>query len=129
MAQQQLWLIILAALIVAIAIAVGYLMFMDNSSSLNRDAVTTNLVNLAGRAQQYYRLPAASGGGQYSFTGLTISRLTSNPTNPNGTFAVISVSPTQIVLDGTGVEEGYDGSPISVTLTVFSDSTGVTINN
>ncbi len=129
MAQQQLWLVILAALIVAMGIAVGYLMFRDNSSSLNRDAVITNLVSLAGRAQQYYRIPAASGGGQFSFTGLTISRLTANPTNANGTFAVTSASPTQVVLDGTGVEEGYDGSPISVTLTVFSDSTAVSINN
>jgi len=128
-AQQQLWLIILAALIIAMGIAVGHLMFRDTSSSVNRDAVITDLVNLAARAQQYYRIPGASGGGHFSFTGLTISRLTANPTNANGSFVVTSVSPTQVVLDGTGVEGGNDGSPISVTITVFADSTAVRVNN
>ena len=64
MGQQQLLLIILGVIVVGIAVAVGITMFSDNAISANRDAVTNDLVNLASRAQQYYRRPASMGGGE-----------------------------------------------------------------
>ena len=64
MGQQQLLLIILGVIVVGIAVAVGITMFQDNAISANRDAVTNDLVNLAARAQQYYRRPTALGGAQ-----------------------------------------------------------------
>jgi len=67
MGQQQLLLIILGVIVVGIAVAVGITMFQDNAVSANRDAVTNDLVNLAARAQQFYRRPTALGGGQGSF--------------------------------------------------------------
>ncbi|MEK9138590.1 MAG: hypothetical protein AAB393_15815 [Bacteroidota bacterium] len=137
MGQQQLLLIILGVIVVGIAVAVGITMFQDNAVSANRDAVTNDLVNLAARAQQHYRRPAALGGGQGSFTtsqggvGITlITQLTSKPTNANGSYSLVgSATPTSVVLLGTGTEEGNNGSPISVTMTVFSDSTAVSFAN
>lgn len=71
MGQQQLLLIILGVIIVGIAVAVGITMFQDNALSASRDAMTADLVNLASKAQQYYRKPASLGGGGNSFAGIT----------------------------------------------------------
>ena len=129
MGQQQLLLIILGVIVVGIAVAVGITMFQDNAISANRDAVTNDLVNLSARAQQYYRRPTALGGGQGAFTGMDLGDLTSKPTNANGSYVLTSVAAQQIVLDGTGVEDGSDGLPISVTYTVLPDSSYVVFNN
>jgi Tfp pilus assembly protein PilE len=132
MGQQQLLLIILGVIVVGIAVAVGITMFQDNAVSANRDAVTNDLVNLASRAQQFYRRPVALGGGGNSFTGgsgLTMAKLTSKTSNANGTYSLGTVNGTSAVINGTGVEKGTNGSPISVTMTVFADSTYVVANN
>ena len=71
MGQQQLLLIILGVIVVGIAVAVGITMFNDSATSANRDAVTNDLINLASRAQQYYRRPTALGGGGGSFATLS----------------------------------------------------------
>jgi Tfp pilus assembly protein PilE len=71
MGQQQLLLIILGVIVVGIAVAVGITMFQDNAVSANRDAVVNDLVNLAARAQQFYRRPTSLGGGQNTFNGLS----------------------------------------------------------
>jgi Tfp pilus assembly protein PilE len=135
MGQQQLLLIILGVIVVGIAVAVGITMFQDNAVSANRDAVTNDLVNLAARAQEFYRRPTNLGGGNNSFVGLTadatgLKKLTSKPSNANGSFAITAAGTgTTVVLQGTGVEKGSDGSAILVTMNVFSDSTFVTQNN
>ncbi len=129
MGQQQLLLIILGVLVVGLAVAVGITIFQDNAISLNRDAVNIDLVNLGARAQMYYRCPAIMVGGEGSFDGLTLKMLTSKPTNSNGSYTVTSVSPTQVVLDGVGVEKGNDGNPLSLTVTVFPDSMFMSLNN
>jgi len=113
MGQQQLLLIILGVIVVGIAVAVGITMFQDNAVSANRDAVTNDLVNLAARAQQHYRRPAALGGGQGAFdnslggVGISvITQLTSKPTNANGTYSLGTVNATSVVLTGLGTGEG-----------------------
>ncbi len=135
MGQQQLLLIILGVIVVGIAVAVGITMFQDNAVSANRDAVTNDLVNLASRAQQFYRRPQALGGGGNSFVGLTanaagLAKLTSKASNANGSYAISTAgTATTVVLAGTGTENGSNGSAISVTMSVFADSTYVTQNN
>jgi Tfp pilus assembly protein PilE len=135
MGQQQLLLIILGVIVVGIAVAVGITMFSDNAVSANKDAVTNDLVNLASRAQQYYRRPTALGGGQGSFVGLTadgpgLARLTSKATNSNGTYSITAAgSTTGLTLHGQGTEKGTNGSPLSIDMLVFADSTYVTFNN
>ena len=134
MGQQQLLLIILGVIVVGIAVAVGITMFKDNAVSSNRDAVTNDLVNLAARAQQYYRRPTALGGGQGTFSGLTadaagLKKLTSMPngTNANGSYTIKTAGTSaQVVLQGLGVETGNDGSnPVKVVMNVWADSAKV----
>ncbi len=75
MGQQQLLLIILGTIIVAIAIAIALTLFADNSVSSNRDAIQDDLIHLAARAQHFYRRPKSMGGGSQSYAGLTADSL------------------------------------------------------
>ncbi len=135
MGQQQLLLIILGVIVVGIAVAVGITMFTDNAVSANRDAVTNDLVNLASRAQQFYRRPTALGGGQGSFLGLSadntgLAKLTSKAINSNGTYSIMTAGDANSVeLKGIGTEKGTNGSPIEVHMLVLSDSTSATFIN
>ncbi len=136
MGQQQLLLIILGVIIVGIAVAVGITMFQDSAVSANRDAVTNDLVNLGARSQQYYRRPTSLGGGGNSFVGLTadaagFAKLSSQPSNANGSYKIKTAgTATQVVLEGTGVETGNDGTnPVKVEALITSDSIGITVVN
>jgi len=132
MGQQQLLLIILGVIVVGIAVAVGITMFNDSATSANRDAVTNDLINLASRAQQYYRRPTALGGGGGSFTGLSgnIKLLTKTSgtamVNGNGTYTIVSAAASSVQLQGTGTETGNDGAnPVKVVMNVWADSAKV----
>jgi len=132
MGQQQLLLIILGVIVVGIAVAVGITMFNDSATSANRDAVTNDLINLASRAQQYYRRPTALGGGGGSFATLAgnIKLLTktsgSAMVNGNGTYTIVSANATGVQLQGLGTETGNDGStPVKVVMNVWADSAKV----
>ena len=122
MGQQQLLLIILGVIVVGIAVAVGITMFSDNAVSANRDAVSNDLVNLAARAQQFYRRPAALGGGGNSFVGLTadasgLAKLTNlaGGKNANGTYTVQSAGTlNQVLLRGVGTEIVSGGNHVTM---------------
>ena len=121
MGQQQLLLIILGVIVVGIAVAVGITMFKDNAISANRDEVVNDLVNLAARAQQYYRRPTALGGGQGDFLNIKLQHLTNVPAgaanygNANGTYSLGAVvggttAAGSVEIVGQGSEIGNDGS-------------------
>lgn len=136
MGQQQLLLIVLSVIIVGIAVVVGINMFNDQAASSNLDAVTSDLVNLASRAQQHYRRPTAMGGGGGSFILLTgdatgLAYLTTQPTNENGTYSITTAgSATSVTLTGVGTEDGdSDGTPCTATVQVWADSIAVSVTN
>jgi hypothetical protein len=126
MGQQQLLLIILGVIVVGIAVAVGITMFTDSAVSANRDAVTNDLVNLAARAQQYYRRPTALGGGGGSFTGLTantagLQKLTNRASNANGAYTIKTAGDdTKVVLQGVGTELADGTNPVTMEIHVFT---------
>jgi Tfp pilus assembly protein PilE len=137
MGQQQLLLIILGVIVVGIAVAVGITMFNDSAVSANRDAVTNDLVNLASRAQQFYRRPIALGGGGGSFAALSAANgmklltktTTTQMTNGNGKYFISTAgSATDIIFTGTGTETGNDNSqPVTVVMHVWADSAKVDV--
>jgi Tfp pilus assembly protein PilE len=137
MGQQQLLLIILGVIVVGIAVAVGITMFSDSAISANRDAVTNDLVNLASRAQQFYRRPISLGGGGQSFVLLTqanFNKLTNKPFNGNGSYSIYTAGTSGsgtaavVVLEGTGTEQN-GGLPVRVRAWVYPDSVGVAVQN
>jgi len=126
MGQQQLLLIVLGVIIVGIAVVVGINVFTASSMDANRNAVISDLTNLASMAQQYYRKPTALAGGNQTFTGWTIP--SSLVTTANGTYSA-NVAAQKVTLTGTGTDIGNDGKePVQVTMIVGPnaiDSTAV----
>ena len=106
----------------------------EDPAMANKEALTRDLTNLALRAQDFYYRPTAKGGGQGSFVlldaGTGMSRLTSKPTNSNGTYSILTAgTATNVVIHGNGTAKGTDGNYLSVDMTVFADSTSVVFNN
>ena len=116
MGQQQLLLIVLGVIIVGIAVVVGINVFTASSVQANRDAVISDMTNLASMSQQYYRKPTALGGGGNTFTGWTIPGNLQSTANGSYTATVAAQS---VILVGTGNETGDDGStPVNVRMVV-----------
>lgn len=128
MGQQQLLLIVLGVIIVGIAVVVGINVFTASSSQANRDAVISDLTNLASLAQQYYRKPIALGGGGNTFTSWAVP--TSLDTTGNGIYTA-TVAAQTVTIVGTGNENGNNGtSAVQATMVVGPDRiTSTTINN
>ena len=131
MGQQQLLLIVLSVIIVGIAVVVGINMFGASAASANLEAVTSDLLNLSARAQQYYVKPAGMGGGGNSFVGIAIEDLSPKASNDNGTYSIKTAgTATKVVLKGIGVQDGDgDGTNCTVSIEVFADSIATTIDN
>lgn len=125
MGQQQLLLIVLGVIVVAIAVVVGFSMFNTNAISSNRDSIESDLNSLGVMAQSYYKTPATMGGGGASFNGWTIP--TKTDTTPNGTYAA-TISAQSVSIVGTGNEK-YNGLPIQHTATVTINSITIVKNN
>lgn len=117
MGQQQLLLLALSAIIVAMAIVVGIGLFNGSAIKANGDAVRQDILNIAGRLEQYYRTPTELGGGNHSFPstlsfpdiGLYYNQDGSNAgstySNLYGTY-VLSVDGSSVTISGTGNEAG-----------------------
>jgi len=128
MGQQQLLLIVLGVIIVGIAVVVGINVFTASSMDANRNAVISDMTNLASMAQQYYRKPTALAGGNQTFTGWDIP--TSLDTTANGTYTK-TVAAQKVTLVGLGTDKGNDGTaPVKVTMVVGPNAiTSTTVNN
>jgi|ERR1017187_872238 hypothetical protein len=126
MGQQQLLLIVLGVIVVGIAIVVGINLFSANSVSAKRDGVLADLTNLGAMAQQYYKKPAATGGGGNTFTGWSIAG-TKLDTTPNGVY-VPTVAAQTVTIVGTGNELNA-GSAIVHTATVSSTTISIVKTN
>lgn len=124
MGQQQLLLLILAAVIVGVAIVLGINMFAQNSAQANQEAVMQDVLTISSRAQAWYRRPIQLGGGGRTFDNLTLVKLNFPASNANGSFSVTGSGNTATVT-GTGVENaGGNLAPLQIQVTVYPDSVG-----
>ena len=126
MGQQQLLLLVLSAIIVGVSIVIGINMFASSAVQANQDAVLQDCMHIAARAQEWFRKPTSMGGGNRSFTGVTMPLLNIQPTNANTSapFVLNSAGATLEII-GTGTE----GSPLIIRLVVSStgiDTTEIT---
>ena len=126
MGQQQLLLIVLGVIVVGIAVVVGINLFTANAVASNRDGVVADLTNLGAMAQQYYRKPAAMGGGGYTFTNWSIVG-TKLDTTPNGVY-VPTVTAQSVTIVGTGNEKN-GATAIKHTATITSTTITIVKTN
>jgi hypothetical protein len=100
MGQQQILLIILGLIIVAIAIAVGITQSSAHSTQANEDGITTSLVSIAADAFQYKIRPGTLGGGSGSYFGYQVPRQLVK--DDNGMYAVsVAGNTSHISFSGT----------------------------
>ncbi len=108
---------IVIILIFGFAAFVGINLNTVQSRESNRDAVYAGCVNLAALAQQYYRKPAAMGGGGQSFIGFSIPN--SLETNVNGTYSIENIESQTLSIVGIGIENGNDDeTPIKIVMLI-----------
>lgn len=131
MGQQQLLLLVLAAVIVGLAVVTGINMFGANALQANEDAIRNDLVSLAGEAQAWYRRPAALGGGGNDFQTITAwTQLnhagTTSFANANATYTFNATAPNAFSIIGTSVQN-HDNDATLLTLTATVTPNNVTI--
>ena len=72
MGQQQLLLLVLGVIIVGVAIVAGIGMFNASAEESVKDEITSQLMAISANAQQWYKKPAAMGGGGGTFLNYSI---------------------------------------------------------
>ncbi len=107
MGQQQLLLIVLGTVIVAVAVVVGINMFTTGNVNAERDALLQDINYVAASAASYWRRPGVLGGGARTFVGVTdITKFGADSSNANGNFVMSSVASASFTLTATGSNEG-----------------------
>ena len=126
MGSQQLLIIVVGLVIIGVMIAVGMTMFQDQATSTNRDQVANDLAHYASAARAYFRKPSVLGGGNYSFRGLTMAKITSKPVNDNGTYSLnpdpVGGTPDHVTLTGVGTQTGLNPGNVKLVMLVYADS-------
>jgi len=125
MGQQQRLLVTLGAIIVGATLLIGFRLFSSYDAQANEDALRTDILYIASRAQDWYRKPRSFGGGGRTFAGLKLDDLNFPNTNENGAFSVppakTSKNQFEIVATGKGDRDG-DGDVLKLTAVVGVDS-------
>ncbi|MBE2280445.1 MAG: hypothetical protein IAE91_08645 [Ignavibacteriaceae bacterium] len=129
MGNQQLLLIVLSMIIVAIAVAVGISLFQTHSAQFTIDTMIEEMRTIATEGQEYNRKPGRSGGGGGAFTGFS----------PGVNRTSTETADYQIVFIKRGAEMRITGTskaklagnnqPLKVRTDVTATSTQITILN
>lgn len=129
MGQQQILLLVLGIIIVAVAIVVGINIASSSAQVANRDQLIADLNAISFFCQEFYRKPVSMGGGGNSFVNWTIPP--NFDTTGNGVFSITGTpTKTSVTMIGIGNEIGNDGvSKVKVTSVVTETSINITINN
>ena len=109
MGQQQLILLVLGIVIVGLGVVVGLQAFDENQRRTSVDALTQDVVRIAGDAQAWRLKPRTFGGGGGAFTGVSFADLGYAETSD--TYTTITGTYTMAV-DGSdlivvGVNDGH----------------------
>ena len=129
MGTQQLLLIVLGVIIVGIAIVVGIQMFGASAVEANKNAIVQDALQVAAKAQQWYRKPEVLGGGGRKFTGFDLTKIGFDSPGTNEATADstengkiwLTVSSDHIIIHVRGKEQGADGNLIELQDTVYAD--------
>ncbi len=123
MGQQQLLLIALGVIVVGVMIVTGMGIFNAYSESTSRDQLVQTLNSLGMIAYEYYKKPAALGGGGGDFSGW---KLPDNFKKYEEGKISASVNRNRVRLNGRGTVTGKNGETV-IQIIATVNSGGVTI--
>lgn len=119
MGQQQILLIVLGLVVIAIAVAVGMSLFRSHAINSKRDILINETIDMAAQAIGYYKRTREFGGGGKSFLGWQIPTEVQNTIN--GSYVIEQISNQQVVILATGTEVVTGSDSIQVRTTVSPD--------
>jgi Tfp pilus assembly protein PilE len=125
MGQQQLLLIVLGVIIVGVAVVVGIQMFTDSAETANVDQVSTELLQYATAAQQYYAKPAAMGGGGKSFAGYALA----SDSTDNATYTMATSAQVMTITGTCLTAKQSNGSAAYLVITVHPKSVTTSVTD
>lgn len=125
--QQQLLLIVLGIVVIAIAVAVGMNLFRSHAINSKRDILTNETIDMAAQAISYYKRAKEFGGGGKSFVGWQIPYQVQNTIN--GSYIVGEVFDDYVVLIATGTEVVTGNDSVKVKTTVYPEGYSIEIIN
>ncbi|MBI3003831.1 MAG: hypothetical protein HYY49_00260 [Ignavibacteriales bacterium] len=109
MGTQQMLYVALGVIIVGIAIVVGVTAFQANAIESSRNALVDDLLFFATKARSYFWKPLNLGGGNNSFEGIDIRKLSARSETANGRYYIENTTSDEVVLVGVGrVVSGRD---------------------
>ncbi|MDZ7266149.1 MAG: hypothetical protein ONB48_02305 [candidate division KSB1 bacterium] len=118
MGNQQLFPLILAAVIVGVALVRGMELYHEEIALHDQQEIQKTLIAAALRAQSWYRTPTAMGGGGRSFASITWAKINFNS---NTSIAVLSMSHKRrdsVRLTAVSIEN----PALRISYTVYPDS-------
>lgn len=115
---QQLLLLVLAAILVAVALLVGLDMFQQSAEQAQQFIIAQDLLTIANLAQAWFRRPDELSGGNRSFTNLSFAAINFDSVNVNATFTLVDRQTNSFRVLGTATGE----DSLQVTLRVYPDS-------
>lgn len=118
MGQQQLLPLLLAAIVVGTAIILGMDMFAQENRTAGQNEIHLRLVEVAGRAQEWYHRPRTLGGGNRSFAGISWQALNMQQNTDHAIYAMASMQIDNFVLTATSTSDGT----MSISYKVYADS-------
>ena len=120
MGQQQLLLIVLGLVVIAIAVVVGISLFRAHAISSKRDILINETIDMAAQAIGYYKREKAFGGGGKSFIDWQIPPQLQNTIN--GSYVIDQINTDEVVIIATGTEVVTGNDSIQVKTTVVPDN-------
>lgn len=117
MGQQQLLLIILVTVLVGIATIIAINTMQASHDAAIEDAIQQDILQAHAMAQGFYTKPSMLGGGNRSFTNLTLRDLSLPEENENARYSLDEVSAGGFNI----VAESYVGFTVTAAITAGSD--------
>ncbi|PID28348.1 MAG: hypothetical protein CSB55_05105 [Candidatus Cloacimonadota bacterium] len=117
MGTNQIFLMLLAVLIVGLGIMAALIKIQDNILNTNKEAIISDLVMLANKAHKYKLMPKSYGGGSNSYNEMEIGDLGSLAftDNENALYHILSLSNDEVVIQAKG-KKGKIGWIINCTV-------------
>lgn len=128
MGQQQLLLIVLGVILVGVAVVLGIQYFGVGAEEGAKDELVAHSLTVGANAQQWFKKPAAMGGGGNTFVGFLAhfnNDLVKLQSSTNGTYVPSGETDQQIIITGTpNANLGYTWQVVT---TVYVDSMATVI--